>query len=122
MAAAALALPLTLLMVGSGGGIIFDPTIPYAAMGAPYWVLVIWGLCELALGVAVWIPYLHRIVGLVIAFDAVVHAAVYSGAGHKGTAAMYFIVGGMALAITALWTSQRVPLPEQEAPARRLAA
>ncbi len=122
VAAAAIALPLTLLLVGSGGALLFDETVPYVAMSAPYWILAFWGLCEIGIGVAIWIPYLHRLVGLVVAADAVAQAAANSAAGRRAHAAMYLVIGLMGLTITVLWSSKRVPLPEDQPIQRRAAA
>jgi hypothetical protein len=122
VAAAALALPLTLLLIGAGGGLIFDPNTPIQLMGTPYWIVVFWGLCELALGVAVWIPYLHRLVGLVIAVDAVAQVAIHSAYGRRGWVIMYGIIVLMSTAIVALWTSKRVALPGDRSHLRTAAA
>jgi len=113
VAAAALALPLTLLMIGAGGGLIFDPYTPIQLMGTPYWIVVFWGLCELALGVAIWIPYLHRLVALVLAADAAAQAAIHSAYGRRGWVVMYGIIALTSAAIAALWTSKRVVLPAE---------
>src|SRR5215208_6731945 len=103
LAGGAIALPLSLLLIGTGGGLIFDPVTPWALMGAPYWVLVVWGLVELALVVAVWIPYLHRLVGAVICADALFQAWAYAGAGRKGHVVMYGIMALLGAAIALLW-------------------
>jgi hypothetical protein len=105
LAGAAIALPLSLLLIGSGGGLIFDPMTPWALMATPYWVLVIWGLAELALIVAVWIPYLHRLAGAVVCADGLLQAWAYAGAGRRRDAVMYGIVALLGAAIALLWSS-----------------
>lgn len=112
LAGGAIALPLSLLLIGAGGGLIFDPATPWARMGAPYWILVVWGLVELALLVAVWIPYLHRLAGLVIVVDALLQAWGNAGAGRTGHAVMYCIMAAMGAAIALLWSSTPVALVE----------
>jgi hypothetical protein len=119
---AAVALPLTLLLVGSGGRLIFDPSAPWIALGLPYWVLAAYGLVELGLGVAVWIPYLHRLVGLAIAADAVLQSALNARAGNTAVAVMHAIVAAMAGTIALLWTSARVEPPRPRPVPRRSAA
>ena len=110
--AATFALPLSLLLIGTGGGLIFDPLTPWAQMGTPTWVLVAWGFVELALLVAIWIPYLHRIAGAVGVVDALFQAWAYAGAGRTGYVVMYCIMAAMGGAIALLWSSAPVALVE----------
>ena len=106
MAAGALALPLTLLMIGSGGGLIFDPMNAFNQLGFWRWIGVAVGFVELGLGVGLWIPYLHRLVAALIAAAAVMHIAIEAQAGHSGWVFMYAIVLAMAVAISALWKTR----------------
>ena len=112
LASGAMALPLSLLLIGTGGGLIFDPATPWALMGAPYWVLVVWGLVELALMVGVWIPYLHRLVGAVICADGLFQAWAYAGAGRKSYVVMDGTMAVLGAAIALLWSSTPVALAE----------
>jgi hypothetical protein len=115
LAGGAIALPLALLLIGTGGGLIFDPNSPWALRGAPYWILVVWGLVELALLVAVWIPYLHRVVGAVICVDALFQGWAYAAAGRSGYVVMYGIMAVLGAAIALLWSSTPVALAEARA-------
>lgn len=106
MAASALALPLTLLMIGSGGGLIFDPVNSFNQLGFWRWIGVAVGLVELGLGVGVWIPYLHRFVGVLLMVVAMMHVAIEARAQRPGWVLMYVIILVMAAAITALWKTR----------------
>jgi hypothetical protein len=110
VAGAAVALPLSLLLIGTGGGLIFDPATPWARMGAPYWILVAWGLVELALMVALWIPYVHRLAGAVVCLDALLQAWASGTVGREGHVVMYSIMAAMAGAIALLWSSTPIAL------------
>jgi hypothetical protein len=106
MVAGALALPLTLLMIGSGGGLIFDSMNSFNQLGFWRWIGVAVGLVELGLGVFVWIPYLHRFVGALIAIVALMHLAIEVRAGRPGWVLMYAILLAMSVAIAALWKTR----------------
>lgn len=106
MVASALALPLTLLMIGSGGGLIFDSMNSFNQLGFWRWIGVALGLVELGLGVGVWIPYLHRLVGAVLAIVALMHLAIEIRANRPGWVVMYAIVLAMSVAIAALWKTR----------------
>ncbi|HET7755455.1 MAG TPA: hypothetical protein VFK85_16240 [Anaeromyxobacteraceae bacterium] len=106
MAASAMALPLTLLMIGSGGGLIFDSMNAFNQLGFWRWIGVALGLVELGLGVGVWIPYLHRLVGAVIAVDALMHLAINARAQRPGWVLMYAIILVMATSIALLWKTR----------------
>ena len=106
MAASALALPMTLLMIGTGGSLIFDSTVAFNQLGFWRWIGVALGLVELGLGVGIWIPYLHRLVGAFIAVLALMHLALELRAERPGWAFMYAILFAMALAIAALWKTR----------------
>jgi hypothetical protein len=115
-----MALPLTLLMIGSGGGLIFDSANAFNQLGFWRWIGVVLGLVELGLGVGVWIPYLHRLVGAVIAVDALMHLAINARANRAGWVVMYAIILVMAVAITALWKT-RIFGPRELRPTQRQA-
>lgn len=119
MLAAALALPLTLVMIGSGGGVIFDPANAFNQLGFWKWVGVVWGLAELGLGVAVWIPYLHRIVGAIIALDAIWHMALNARAEKPGWVFMYGLVFVASAGIALLWKTR--DFVHEPRPTQRLA-
>jgi hypothetical protein len=106
MVAGALALPLTLLMIGSGGGLIFDSMNSFNQLGFWRWVGVAVGLIELGLGVFVWIPYLHRFIGALIAVVALMHLAIEVRAERPGWVLMYAILLAMSVAIAALWKTR----------------
>jgi hypothetical protein len=106
MAASAMALPLTLLMIGSGGGLIFDSTNAFNQLGMWRWIGVALGFVELGLGVFVWIPYVHRLVAAVIAVDALMHLAINLRAERPGWVLMYGVIFVMAASIAALWKTR----------------
>jgi hypothetical protein len=118
MAASAMALPLTLLMIGSGGGLIFDSMNAFNQLGFWRWIGVALGLVELGLGVGVWIPYLHRLVGGLIALDALMHIAINARAERPGWVFMYAIIFVLAASIAALWKT-RVFGPPEPRPTQR---
>jgi hypothetical protein len=108
VAAAAIAILTSFFLVGTAGLNVFWTESPWIGLGLPLWVAATAGLAELALAGALWLPYLHRIAGLLVAADAVIQWLANRAAGNPGAARMNVVVGVLGLAVAALWTSRRV--------------